>query len=102
MLGTLAGLAVVLRALLSGRETVAPEDNVTKNKALILGEGIREGIGFNPRGNETQIYSVENTDLCLVATAEITLGRAQPGHLAALDETVLQLAAQGLAAAWPQ
>jgi len=35
---------------------------------------ILEGIGFNPRGNETQIYSIENTELCLVATAEITLG----------------------------
>ena len=32
------------------------------------------GIGFNPRGNETQVYSVENSDLCLVGTAEITLG----------------------------
>ncbi|MEZ6081679.1 MAG: hypothetical protein R3C56_40205 [Pirellulaceae bacterium] len=27
-----------------------------------------------PRGPETQIYSLENTDLNLVATAEITLG----------------------------
>ena len=27
-----------------------------------------------PRGPETQIYSIENTDLSLVATAEITLG----------------------------
>ena len=35
---------------------------------------ILEGIGVNPRGNETQVYSVENTDLCLVGTAEITLG----------------------------
>jgi seryl-tRNA synthetase len=35
---------------------------------------ILEGIGFNPRGEETQIYSVANTDLCLVGTAEITLG----------------------------
>lgn len=35
---------------------------------------ILDGIGFNPRGAETQIYSVENTDLCLIATAEITLG----------------------------
>lgn len=32
------------------------------------------GTGFNPRGNETQIYSVEGTDLSLVGTAEITLG----------------------------
>ncbi|MFH1653954.1 MAG: serine--tRNA ligase [Pseudomonadota bacterium] len=35
---------------------------------------ILDGIGFNPRGEETQIYSVEKTDLCLIATAEITLG----------------------------
>ena len=33
-----------------------------------------DGIGFNPRGAETQIYSVEESDLCLIATAEITLG----------------------------
>jgi seryl-tRNA synthetase len=35
---------------------------------------ILEGIGFNPRGPETQVYSIENTDLSLVGTAEITLG----------------------------
>ncbi len=35
---------------------------------------ILEGIGFNPRGDETQIYSIANTELCLVGTAEITLG----------------------------
>jgi seryl-tRNA synthetase len=35
---------------------------------------ILEGIGFNPRGPETQVYSIENSDLSLVGTAEITLG----------------------------
>lgn len=35
---------------------------------------ILEGIGFAPRGPETQVYSVEDTDLCLIGTAEITLG----------------------------
>lgn len=35
---------------------------------------VLEGIGFNPRGPETQIYSIQNSDLSLVATAEITLG----------------------------
>ncbi len=34
-------------------------------------------------------------------TAEITLGRGEPGHLSALDDIALELAAQGLAAAWP-
>jgi len=33
-----------------------------------------ESVGFNPRGEETQIYSVAGEDLCLVGTAEITLG----------------------------
>ena len=35
---------------------------------------ILEGIGFNPRGEETNIYSIEGTEQCLVGTAEITLG----------------------------
>ena len=35
---------------------------------------VLEGIGFIPRGPETQIYSIENSDLSLIATAEITLG----------------------------
>lgn len=37
-------------------------------------EEIVEGIGFNPRGAETNIYSLEGTGTCLVGTAEITLG----------------------------
>lgn len=32
-----------------------------------------EGAGFNPRGEETQIYNIENQDLSLVGTAEITV-----------------------------
>ncbi|HRY36308.1 MAG TPA: serine--tRNA ligase [Candidatus Magasanikbacteria bacterium] len=36
---------------------------------------ILQGIGFNPRsGEETQIYSIENSDLSLIGTAEITVG----------------------------
>jgi len=35
---------------------------------------ILQGIGFNPRGAETQVYSVENSDLSLKGTAEITVG----------------------------
>ncbi len=41
---------------------------------------ILEGIGFTPRGPETQIYSVENTELNLVGTAEITLGGMLAGQ----------------------
>ena len=38
---------------------------------------VLEGIGFIPRDpdpNKRQIYSIADTDLCLIATAEITLG----------------------------
>jgi len=35
---------------------------------------VLEGTGFNPRGEESQIYRIDGQDLGLIATAEITLG----------------------------
>ena len=35
-------------------------------------EEVLKGIGFNPRGNESNVYSIEDEGTCLVATAEIT------------------------------
>lgn len=55
---------------------------------------VLEGIGFIPRGPETQIYSLENTDLCLVATAEITLGGMHRDQV--LDELQLPIKYVGL------
>ena len=52
---------------------------------------ILEGIGFNPRGPETQIYSIENTDLSLVATAEITLGGMMAGQTIDADQLPIKL-----------
>lgn len=40
----------------------------------IAKEEILYGIGFNPRGNESNVYNIEEEGTCLVATAEITLG----------------------------
>ncbi len=57
-------------------------------------DSVLEGIGFNPRGNETQIYSVADSDLSLVATAEITLGGAQKDQT--LDLATLPLKYAGL------
>lgn len=37
-------------------------------------EEILYGIGFNPRGKESNVYNIEEEGSCLVATAEITLG----------------------------
>lgn len=47
--------------------TLIETPDVAKNEIL-------SGAGFNPRGAETQIYSIENTDLSLIGTAEITMG----------------------------
>ncbi|QEH35319.1 Serine--tRNA ligase [Aquisphaera giovannonii] len=55
---------------------------------------ILEGIGFTPRGVETQVYSVEDTDLSLVGTAEITLGGMLADEL--LDEAALPIKLVGL------
>jgi seryl-tRNA synthetase len=40
----------------------------------IAKEEILEGIGFNPRGDESNVYALEDGAGCLVGTAEITLG----------------------------
>ncbi len=50
------------------------------------------GIGYNPRGEETQIYSLANADLCLVGTAEITLGGLYADTILEEEELPLKLA----------
>jgi seryl-tRNA synthetase len=55
---------------------------------------ILEGIGFTPRGPETQIYSIEQTDLSLIGTAEITLGGMHADEI--LDESALPLKYAGI------
>jgi len=57
---------------------------------LARGE-ILQGIGFIPRGPETQIYSVENNDLNLVATAEITLGGLYADQVIDADDLPIRL-----------
>ena len=55
---------------------------------------ILAGLGFNPRGASTQVYSVADTDLCLVGTAEITLGGMLADEI--LEEEQLPLLIAGL------
>ncbi|WP_254507816.1 serine--tRNA ligase [Anatilimnocola floriformis] len=57
-----------LDVLMARGFTITTTPDLARDEILI-------GIGFNPRGSgETQIYSIENSDLSLVGTAEITLG----------------------------
>ncbi len=57
-------------------------------------EDILRGIGFNPRGSESNVYTIEEEGTCLVATAEITLGGYHAGEI--LDKTKLPLMYCGL------
>ena len=60
----------------------------------IAREEILKGIGFNPRGNESNVYAIEDEGTCLVATAEITLGGYHSGEI--LDKSKLPLLYGGL------
>ncbi|NOX56506.1 MAG: serine--tRNA ligase [Planctomycetes bacterium] len=53
---------------------------------------VLEGIGFLPRGPESQIYSIEGSDLSLVATAEITLGGLLKDQILKAEELPLRFA----------
>jgi seryl-tRNA synthetase len=55
---------------------------------------ILQGTGYIPRGPETQIYSIAESDLSLVATAEITLGGLHSNEI--LDPAVLPIKLCGI------
>ncbi|MDQ5829804.1 MAG: serine--tRNA ligase [Actinomycetota bacterium] len=65
--------------------TITPD--VARDEMLV-------GTGFIPRGPETQIYSVEDSDLSLIATAEITLAGTLADEI--LDEEDLPIRLAGL------
>ena len=58
----------------------------------IAREEIVEGIGFNPRGAESNIYTIEGTGTCLVGTAEITLGGYFAGEVIEAERLPVRLA----------
>jgi len=53
---------------------------------------ILEGIGFNPRGAESNVYALEGEDTCLVGTAEITLGGYYSDTILAKNKLPLRMA----------
>jgi seryl-tRNA synthetase len=54
--------------------------------------GVVDAFAFSPRGPETQIYSLEGTDLDLIGTAEITLGGLYSDTILDEDDLPLKLA----------
>lgn len=55
-------------------------------------EEILEGIGFNPRGAESNVYTLEGENSCLVGTAEITLGGYYSDTILPKDKLPVRLA----------
>ncbi len=58
----------------------------------IAREEIVAGIGFVPRGDESNIYALEGTGTCLVGTSEITLGGYHAGEIVDLSTSPIYLA----------
>lgn len=59
----------------------------------IAREEVLEGIGFNPRGAESNIYALEGTGTCLIGTAEITLGGIHADSI--IDSDILPIKMAG-------
>jgi seryl-tRNA synthetase len=76
-----------LRKLIEAGFTPITTPDLARNRIL-------EGIGFTPRGAETQIYSIEDSDLSLIGTAEITLGGMHADDV--FDESALPLLYAGI------
>ena len=78
-------LALQLFALKTAKEfgyTQLITPDMAKKSVLI-------GTGYSPRGEESNIYNLEDLDLSLIATAEITVGGIHSGEI--LEEAQLPL-----------
>lgn len=56
-------------------------------------ESVVEGCGFQPRGEASQIYRIEDSDLCLAGTSEILLGGYYAGQILKEEELPVKMAA---------
>ena len=74
-----------LRKLISKGFVPHITPDLAKNSVLF-------GTGFNPRGTEAQIYSIENTDMSLIATAEITLAGLYSGEILKEENLPMKIA----------
>jgi seryl-tRNA synthetase len=81
-----------LRKLINAGFTPIVTPDLARNSIL-------EGVGFTPRGVETQVYSIEDTELSLIGTAEITLGGMLADQI--LEEASLPVCYVGLSLCSP-
>lgn len=82
-------LALQLFALQVAREfgyTQLITPDMAKKSVLI-------GTGYSPRGEESNIYNIEDLDLSLIATAEITVGGIHSGEILTEEQLPLKYVA---------
>lgn len=73
-----------VEVLLRAGFTLTTTPDLARNDVL-------QGTGYIPRGPETQIYSIDGTDLSLVATAEIPLGGMLAGETVEAEKLPIRL-----------
>lgn len=73
-------------------DLLSPEGYVAMTTPDLAKDDVLLGTGFQPRGPETQIYSLENTDLSLIGTAEITLGGYHKDEVLPLTQLPIKFA----------
>lgn len=56
-------------------------------------ESVVASCGFQPRGEASQVYRVENSDLCLIGTAEIPLGGYYSNQIVDKGQLPIKMAA---------
>ena len=90
----LTGAAVLLDLALQrfALELLAEEGFRLHTTPDLARRRIVDAMAFSPRGPETQIYSVEHSDLDLIGTAEITLGGLYEDQIVDEDDLPLKLA----------
>jgi seryl-tRNA synthetase len=88
-------LAILEQAMLTwAAREMAAEGYLPMSTPDLAKDDVLVGVGFNPRGPEAQIYSVEGTDLSLIGTSEITLGGYHKDEI--LDEASLPIKFAGI------
>ncbi len=58
---------------------------------IMAKDEILSGAGFNPRGPENQIFSIEDSDMSLIGTSEITIGGYLSNTILNVDELPIKI-----------
>lgn len=88
-------LALLEQAMLTwAAREMAAEGYLPMTTPDLAKDDVLVGVGFNPRGPEAQIYSVEGTDLSLIGTSEITLGGYHKDEI--IEESALPIKFAGI------